>query len=121
MQIVLIGIGGALGAITRYFISKYLFIESTFPSSTLIINLVGSLLLGFLIFSAFIKKHEIYLMITTGFLGAFTTFSTFSFELLHFLQQDQILLALLYTILSAVGGIGFAATGALIARRYIQA
>ena len=74
--ILAVGTGGFLGAIARYYISQKLnkTVEDRLPLGTLAVNLFGSFLLGFILS---IGLEEIYiLLIGTGFLGAFTTFST---------------------------------------------
>ncbi len=77
---ILIATGGFLGAITRFFISnwfktRYSF---TFPVATFLINLIGAFLLGFMIGKGIEQSWQ--LLLGTGFMGAFTTFSTFKLE-----------------------------------------
>lgn len=84
IHIFLIGIGGFFGAISRYLISKYLnnFIVS-FPLGTFTVNFTGSLLLGFIIYSVSFGKNiptNYRDLLTIGFIGAFTTMSTFAYE-----------------------------------------
>jgi fluoride exporter len=83
-HILSIGIGGFLGAISRYAVSKYLnnFITS-FPFGTFTVNVCGSLLLGFILYSISFGKTiptNFRDFITIGFIGAFTTMSTFAYE-----------------------------------------
>lgn len=84
IHIFLIGIGGFFGAISRYLISKYLnnFIVS-FPLGTFTVNFTGSLLLGFIVYSVSFGKNiptNYRDLLTIGFIGAFTTMSTFAYE-----------------------------------------
>ena len=85
-RILIIGAGGFLGAISRYYVSGWVQDLSRsvhFPYGTLAVNIIGSFLLGFLVRYAFVHNvfsPEIRLLIFIGFLGAFTTFSTFSTE-----------------------------------------
>ncbi len=84
MQIIYIGIGGFLGAISRFLLAK--FINNYFtsvPLGTLIVNVSGSFLLGFIIYSVLDGRNvspEVRDFSTIGFLGAYTTMSTFAYE-----------------------------------------
>ena len=89
MKILLcIGLGGFFGAIARYGLSAIVHALAdsrvgSFPIGTLVVNLLGCLLLGFcahLISGRFAISHELGIGMTVGFLGAFTTFSTFAHE-----------------------------------------
>ena len=97
MQYVYIFIGGALGALLRYLIS-FLNTDGGFPIGTLIANLTGAFVMGLL--TSLTKKA-----ITTGFLGALTTFSTFQLELIHMFDHQQFITLLLYAVTSYVFGI----------------
>lgn len=104
-----IGLGGFLGANARYWLSVWIAAQwgTAFPYGTLLINVSGSFLLCFLL--ALLTKHprvpaHLGLALTSGFLGAYTTFSTFSAEWLALLQNAQGLRSLLYIIGSLVGG-----------------
>lgn len=84
MQIIYIGIGGFLGAISRFLLAKFINNYFTsFPLGTLIVNVSGSFLLGFIIYSVLDGRNvsaEIRDFSTIGFLGAYTTMSTFAYE-----------------------------------------
>ncbi len=93
-----IGVGGFFGAVSRYLVAGKLslWLNSPFPFGTLVVNALGSFLLGFL--SRFLIEHVIVeetirIGILVGFLGAFTTFSTFSYESLALLQEGDIVRA----------------------------
>ena len=90
-----IGCGGFLGAISRYIVSRYLNnLFSTFPVGTLTVNLIGSFILGFIMYSISIGRNidpNIRDFITIGFIGAFTTMSTFSYETLRLAELNEIL------------------------------
>lgn len=84
MQIVYIGIGGFLGAVSRFLLAKFINNYFTsFPLGTLIVNVSGSFLLGFIIYSVLDGRNvspEVRDFSTIGFLGAYTTMSTFAYE-----------------------------------------
>lgn len=114
----LVGIGGVLGAIARYVLGKWITSKanSQIPVGTWLVNMSGSLLLGFLAVLHIEKvvDHEVWLMVGTGFLGAYTTFSTFGYETIQLIQKNNKKIALLYVIFSVILGIIFAWIGGLI-------
>ena len=79
-EILLVSVGGFFGAISRFAVSKHIQNrnKSSFPVGTLIVNLIGAFLLGLLI--GIQIKGELYSLFGTGFMGAFTTFSTLMLE-----------------------------------------
>lgn len=124
MNILYVGLAGFLGAIARVGLGKILLeinSKTIFPYPTLLINLVGSFLLAYFLISIDIKgiriSPQLKLAISTGFLGSFTTFSTFSVETLHLLQLQTYGLAFLYILLSFVGGFLFSWLGMNLAIR----
>lgn len=111
--LVYIGVGGFFGAIARYLVtlwSKRVF-STKFPVGTLVINLLGSFLLGVLAS----VNGPMALLLGTGFMGAFTTFSTFKLETLQFHMNKEWRIVLPYLALSYVGGIGLALLGLHVA------
>ncbi len=84
MQLIYIGIGGFLGAVSRYLLAKLINNYFTsFPFGTLVVNVFGSFLLGVIVYSIFNGKDispEFRDFMTIGFIGAFTTMSTFAYE-----------------------------------------
>ena len=111
-DVLLIGAGGFLGASARYLLGKYIGSKwnGDFPLSTFSINIIGSFLLGLLVFRPAVANLftiEISLGAGIGFLGAFTTFSTLEYETLVLLEKGKKTTALLYVISSFM--LGFAA------------
>jgi len=121
-EFLLVGLGGWIGAYARYSTDRWVihWIGSQFPFGTLLINLVGCLILGFL--GTLVRDRlvvipaEVWLLASYGFLGAFTTFSTFSFETLRMLEDARILAALANVLASVLGGLLACYVGAFIAR-----
>jgi len=111
MRIVLVGIAGAAGALGRYGIAA-LFGARAFPWPTLGVNVVGSLLLGVLLVAGPSRlTANTTLAVAVGFLGAFTTFSTFSYETVTLFRAGRPAAALGYVALSTVAGVAAAAIG----------
>ena len=103
----LVGLGGFIGAILRYYVSGLIqTLSFTFPIATLVINISGSFCLGFIMFSsehAQIFDSNTRLFLTIGLLGAFTTMSTFGFESFKLLEQNQHFLFISNIFLSVFG------------------
>ncbi len=106
-NILLIGLGGGIGSMCRYWVSLLL-LNKSFPVATLLINISGSFIIGLV--AAYALKNEWFaanwkLFLATGICGGFTTFSAFSLENLQLLQQGKYLWALLYIAASIVLGL----------------
>ncbi|TQR18452.1 fluoride efflux transporter CrcB [Psychrobacillus vulpis] len=109
LQLLAVGLGGFFGAIARYYTSQKWnkTEEGQLPYGTLFVNLVGSFLLGYFASSSL---NEIYmLLLGTGFLGAFTTFSTLNKELV--MLQKLPLKWIAYFTITYVGGLSSALLG----------
>ena len=109
-QIWLVGLGGFLGAITRYWVNLTFTKNRLFPLGTFIVNITGSFLMGILIGNEWIPG-SVTLLAGTGFLGAYTTFSTFTFELFLLKKNQQQFLFILYLISSYFLGFLLAGLG----------
>ncbi len=115
MNYLYVGIGGFIGAVLRVSTGDFLlqtFSNTLLPFSTLAINLLGTFILAYFL-ANYAKKMstKFKLFFSTGLLGSFTTFSTFSLETLTLLNSGEFLLAFLYISLSILGGILFALLG----------
>lgn len=95
-QLIVIAFGGAFGAVMRFLVSTglYQWLGREFPYGTLLVNVVGSFLIGLLSETLVLQRVTVALdyraAILVGFIGAFTTFSTFSLETFYLLEQGQI-------------------------------
>ncbi|MGH9741359.1 MAG: fluoride efflux transporter CrcB [Candidatus Acidiferrum sp.] len=105
----MIGVGGFLGAIARFWLGGIVGARmgTRFPYGTLLINCTGSFLLGFVITLLAERTHwspNWRYMIPIGFIGAYTTFSTFEYETFRVMQDGEMLLAFLNVLISVVVG-----------------
>ncbi len=120
MSIFLVAIGGALGAWLRYTLGLYInkkLSNQSFPSAILLINWIGSFILGCCTGSFLGEStNSLSLFITTGVISSFTTFSTFSVETFILLQNKKWKQAVLYIGLTLVGSVFLFGTGYLLFR-----
>ncbi|MCC9625713.1 fluoride efflux transporter CrcB [Thalassospira sp. MA62] len=105
-----IALGGAIGAVARHSVSAFMvsMMGTGFPWGTLVVNVVGSFLMGALIEFSALKLSmgpEMRALLVTGLLGAFTTFSTFSLDVATLYERGNLGLSALYVIVSVVVGI----------------
>lgn len=121
-----VAFGGALGSVSRYLLGVAIQSRAgSFPTGTLVINITGSLLLGFLMRYAMETPAigpDMRLLLTTGFCGGYTTFSTFSYETARLLEDGELDRAALYVALSllvslAATFVGFSLARGLLALR----
>lgn len=112
MTLLLVLAGAAVGAPLRYLVGLAT-PASAFPFGTLIVNVAGSFLLGFLV--ALPADPATAALLGTGFCGALTTYSTFSYETLRLARSGARLLAAANAVGSVLAGLGAAALGALLA------
>lgn len=121
-QTLAIAAGGAIGALLRFWMSSgvYALLGRGFPYGTLAVNVLGSLLMGYLYIVtierlALAAEWRAFLLI--GLLGAFTTFSTFSIETLNLLQQADYAKAVANMLISVFACVGAAYLGVVLARQ----
>lgn len=119
--ILLVGIGGFVGAILRFMLSSFVqkSSDTIFPIGTLSVNLLGGFMIGFL---ALYFEHnvapEYRALVITGFLGALTTFSTFSYETVLLLESAAYAKALANIMISVIFSIGATILGMIIFKKF---
>ncbi len=118
-QLLLIGLGGFIGSIARYLVSKLNITWQFYniPMGTLIVNIVGGLLIGFisgLLVHNILTGQNVKLFLITGVCGGFTTFSAFAYENVQLIQEGYnataiiyIVSSILFSILAALAGLWF--------------
>lgn len=126
-NLILIGIGGMAGAIARfavYELTHDLYHRTNFPFGTLMVNLAGSLIIGILLalsikYTFLARHHAGHYLFITGFLGAFTTFSTFSQDNMTLLFDKQYVSFLINILVNVVLGLALVITGFIGTRKLI--
>jgi len=114
-QLILVGIGGCIGAIARYGVSFFIRqnFPNQFPVATLVVNILGCFTIGFLI--RFFHEHPleqtVNLFLVVGILGAFTTFSAFSLETIELFKNGLTSFAVLNVMASVLLCLGAVVTG----------
>lgn len=117
-----IAVGGSCGAISRYWMSNatYSWLGTNFPYGTLMVNVIGSLVMGFLtvlLVQRFNVSEEVRLGLIVGFLGSFTTFSTFALDTIHWYDSGAVIKTLSYILISVVFCVFGAWAGMLSAKQ----
>ena len=115
MNILFIGLGGFLGAISRYLLNEIVikYIPTSFPTGILVVNIIGCLVIGLLLGNSMMSKDHVYYFFAVGFLGSFTTMSAFSYQTIELFNTNiliacsYIILTLTLTILATYIGINF--------------
>ena len=110
-NLILVGLGGFLGSVARYKLGGFIlhhYGDSKYPYSTFIVNVSGCLVIGLL--AGLIEKHhlftmEVRLLLFTGILGGYTTFSAFGYETVFLIRRGKFLVATLNIVVTVVCGI----------------
>lgn len=104
--------GGTMGTLSRFGINEALPGDGAFPLATFIVNVVGSFALGLLLAALLGRRSDtLRLLLGTGFLGGFTTYSALAVETDSLLRGDHVVLGLMYAVGSVVVGIAAALVG----------
>jgi len=119
-----VGIGGFVGSIARFWLATYVGqrMGTRFPYGTFLINVSGCFLIGLVMTILTERTHlnPTYLyLIPIGFIGGYTTFSTFEYETLRAIQDGQFTIGLLNIVLSVVVGFVMVWTGALVGKAVV--
>ncbi|MGH7457661.1 MAG: fluoride efflux transporter CrcB [Longimicrobiaceae bacterium] len=124
MLLLYLAAGGVLGTLARYGLGGWVhsWAGAAFPWGTLVVNVLGSFALGFLIrfTEAITLAPDLRALLTVGFCGAFTTFSTLSYETVALMQAGEWTRALLYAFCSFALGIAAVAVGLVLAEPAIR-
>lgn len=122
-QILAIALGGACGALFRFWLSNatHSLLGRAFPYGTLVVNVIGSLLMG-LLFVLFLERLSLgsawRAAVLVGLLGAFTTFSTFSMETVTLLEQGRAITAVANIVLSVIFCLAATWLGVVLGRQW---
>ncbi|MDP6906254.1 MAG: fluoride efflux transporter CrcB [Candidatus Thalassarchaeaceae archaeon] len=98
-MLTLVAIGGAIGAVLRYLVGEWL--PNDFPWGTLTVNLIGSLLLGMIV--GLSVSEEMALLLGTGLMGAFTTMSAYSVDIVKLFDEGKFGTTSVYIIMTLIG------------------
>jgi fluoride exporter len=115
MTLLLVALGAALGAPARYLVDRAVQArhDSLFPWGTFAVNVAGSMVLGFV--AGLPADGPVAALVGTGFCGALTTYSTFSYETLRLTQEGARFYAVANVVASVVAGLGAGALGLMLA------
>ena len=120
VKIIFLLTGGALGSLSRYLVSgiSHKWISGTFPWGTLIANSTGALLIGFFwgLFELRDISPKARMFIFVGFLGGYTTFSTFALETMNMVRDGEMRLAVINLVLNNALSLFFVITGYFISK-----
>lgn len=120
-----IALGGSIGAVLRYitaqWFNSHLLIFKVIPIGTFAVNIIGSFCIGFLypLLDSLAVSKDIKAFVFVGLLGAFTTFSTFSYENMQLLKSGEYVQAFMYVFFSNLVGISLAFAGYFIGKSIV--
>ena len=108
--LLIIFFGGGAGSVTRYLLINYFnkIIPSSIPYGALLVNLIGSLIIGiiyYFITTKLLLNEQLKVFLTIGFLGGFTTFSTFNLDFFKLIESGNLSLAIIYAAITFIGTI----------------
>lgn len=120
-KILYLSLGGVAGTLSRYFLSGVVqrLAGGSFPAGTFAVNMVGCLLFGAVwgfFENRLLPGSEVRLLVLTGFMGAFTTFSTYMFETAELVKSSQAALALVNVVGQSVAGLVLVLAGIALGR-----
>ena len=123
-ELVVVAVGGALGAVSRYvvYVLAGLLLGTSFPYGTLIVNIVGSFVMGVLVEGmalAWTIPEQARLFLIVGILGAFTTFSTFSLDVAVLYERGRLDLTAFYIVTSVVFSVSALFAGLYVVRHVL--
>lgn len=113
----LVLVGGTVGTLGRHGVAQWLGPTATWPWPTFVVNVLGSLLLGVVVVRFTQPDAPRRLLLGTGLLGGFTTYSAFAVETDRLFRDDHLALALLYPVVTVAAGVVAALLGMLLGRR----
>jgi len=123
IKLVYLSIGGVAGALLRYLTSGFInnFLGVSFPYGTFVVNMIGSFLIGVLwgISENIAISPQMRLLLFVGFLGSFTTFSTFALESLNYLRDNNAKIAIANMLISNILGILLVFLGIILSKYLI--
>lgn len=118
--VLLVGAGAALGGILRYFAGVYLS-RGDWPWGTIVVNLIGSFLVGLIMFGAVARGYfgpDARVFLVTGVIGGFTTMSSFAYETAAFVEDAEMLRAFAYASLTVLGSLVMVFLGRFVVQSF---